>query len=273
MARDGLRRRGAVCWPSFGMRGRAACSWPLLVMLLGGGIAVESAARTNCSGASFFADFETSHAQGSFSGVQLQSGTIEVAPDPLRDGNSVVRMQAGPRVDGRVGKAHLIHRFAQATHGDGIEMGARFLIPEGSATNSVILMDLECADCGLSTNPGIRLYLRDGRPRVDRSKIGIGEPFYPDRDLRIGTGVWLEVVWRVVLGEGEAGRSAVYLDGKRSGVAHGTTILTQAAARQLGDIEVTEGVDRFQIGLTANSNDAETELILDDVWFCLRRKS
>ena len=87
-------------------------------------------------------------------------------------------MAAGPKGK-RVGKAGLIHRFAPIGVGSVIDMSARFYFPKGEKTDSIILMDLECAACGLDTNPGLRLYLRNGHLRVDRSKVGIKEPFYP----------------------------------------------------------------------------------------------
>ena len=160
--------------------------------------------------------------------------------------------------------------FRRSAKGAEIEMSARVFFPDGTPLDSLILMDLECASCGLDTNPGIRLYLRKGLLRVDRSKIGIKEPFYPETFNALGTGAWHEIAWHVTLGEGQKGRSIVYLDGAEVSDARGTTVLTQAVVSQLADIRVKEQADRFQVGITANSNPRAAVMLLDDVGFCVR---
>ena len=147
-------------------------------------------------------------------------------------------------------------------------MSGAFYFSKSDQTNSVILMDLECASCGLDTNPGMRLYLRDGRLRVDRSKIGIDVPFYAEQGHQVEPGRWHDVRWRVHLGEGDAGRSDVFLNGQVVASNRGTTLLTQTIVSRIANIKVREAVDRFQIGITANSNKTGTSLLLDDVRFC-----
>jgi len=152
-----------------------------------------------------------------------------------------------------------------------VKMEARFFFPPGSALDSLILMDLECASCGIDTNPGIRLYLRDGLLRVDRSKIGAFEPMLPTVAKFITSEGWHNISWEVTLGVGNAGRSVVLIDGVKMLDVQGTTILTQAEIDKVAQgIVVRELVDRFQVGMTANSNNSEQTLYLDDVKICLR---
>lgn len=220
-----------------------------------------------CSGDGLLSDFSAGNAASGFSATQEQDGSVGLRMDPTQPGNQVARMSAGPK--GRqVGKAGLIHRFAPVGIGRTVDMSARFFVPEGEMTNSIILMDLECASCGLDTNPGVRLYLRDGRLRVDRSKIGIKEPFYPSVDHQVRPNQWHRIRWTVTLGDGPEGQSIVYLDGREVGRDRGATVLTQRVVSQIANIRVKEQVDRFQIGLTANSNRRRTELLVDDVRFC-----
>ncbi|MEW2912757.1 hypothetical protein [Leisingera sp. JC11] len=212
--------------------------------------------------------FDDAAKHGGFAHVQLQRGTAVLAEDPMLPGNQVARLTAGPKQKGKVGKADYVHRFAPLKAGSVILMQARFYFPPGTPLNSLILMDLECASCGLDTNPGVRLYLRRGMLRVDRSKIGIKQAFLPTAPRMVAAGVWHELSWQVTLGAGEHGRSVVMLDGEQVVDARGTTLLTQEIVSQHMDITVQEQADRFQVGLTANSNPETVEMLLDDVRFC-----
>lgn len=232
-------------------------------------VAGARAAPPDCGAGGMLSDFQGDDVALGFAATQLQGGEVSVIVDPLDPTNRVATSTAGPK-GRKVGKAGFIHRFEWLGKGAELVMGARILIPEGSAADSVILMDLECAECGLDTNPGIRLYLRDGRLRVDRSKIGLRDPFYPTAETRIEPGTWHDLIWRVTIGVDDAGQSQVVLNGQIVGDARGTTVLTQEIVSKLADIKVREGVDRFQVGLTANSNASATSLLLDDVWFCAR---
>lgn len=237
------------------------------IALFSSSIALPLAASEICGNRGLISDFSDGHAARGFAAEQKQDGSIKLAADPKQASNQVVRLTAGPK-GRRVGKGALIHRFAPIGIGNYVEMSARFFVPEGGKTNSVILMDLECASCGLDTNPGLRLYLRDGRIRIDRSKVGVKEPFYPRVDHKVSPERWYLIRWRVDLGDTALGQSEVYLDGKRVLNDRGVTVLTQRIVSQLADIKVKEQVDRFQVGLTANSNKSSTELLVDDVRFC-----
>lgn len=215
--------------------------------------------------------FETSaDPADSFTRTQQQRGEISLAADPVNAGNRVAFMSADSKRGSQVGKSDLILAFTPLGAGRTIEMSGRFFFPADSRLDSLILMDLECASCGLDTNPGIRLYLRDGMLRVDRSKIGIEEPFLPRAPLAMKTGGWHRIGWEVTLGIGTAGRSRVFLDGQPVLDSQGTTLLSQAVVSQFAPIKVREQTDRFQIGLTANSNTTRQSLYLDDVTICAR---
>lgn len=232
--------------------------------LAAGGSSVQDV----CPSEGRYWSFDSGGEHGGFAHVQLQRGTAVLVNDPVQPGNQVARLTAGPKQKGKVGKADYIHRFEPLQAGSVILMQARFYFPLGTPLNSLILMDLECASCGLETNPGVRLYLRRGMLRVDRSKIGIKQAFLPTAPHMVAAGGWHEVSWQVTLGTGEQGRSVVMLDGERVSDVRGTTLLTQEIVSRHMDVAVQEQADRFQVGLTANSNPQAVEMLLDDVSFC-----
>lgn len=233
-----------------------------------GGCAGDGCAPADCL--TPISDFETGDdVAAGFTSTQLQRGTIELAGDPAGSTNRVVRMTAGEKVGDQVGKADLIVAYPALGAGHRLVARGRFYFPADSTLNSIILMDIECASCGLDTNPGIRLYLRDGALRVDRSKIGIADAFLPTGPERVTAGAWHTIVWQVTLGIDEAGRSDVYLDGVQVMSAVGTTLISQAVVDQLAPgVTVQEQADRLQLGLTANSNPTPQTLYLDDVAMC-----
>lgn len=208
---------------------------------------------------------DTSALARDFSRIQRQRGDIDVIADPAVTGNGVARLTAGPKRLGRVGKAALIRDFGPVGAGHVVYMQGNFYFPPDTSLNSIILMDLECASCGPDTNPGIRLYLRDARLRVDRSKVGIRDAFLQNRDVQLRPGRWYEIRWRVVLGDTDTGRSTVWVDGAQVMDASGITLLLQEVVDRYTDRSVKEQVDRFQVGLTANSNDTPQVVLLDNV--------
>jgi hypothetical protein len=156
----------------------------------------------------------------------------------------VLRARTGPRQD-RVPKAALVARPPKAEPGERVSVAFDLLIPEGAPRNSVHLVDIECASCGEEGNPGIRLYLRDGRLRIDRSKIGERHAWTNGDAPALQAGRWHRIALDVLLGE--RGTARVRLDGETVLEGEGATIL---AARRGYDA----GADRIQIGLTASSN-------------------
>lgn len=236
----------------------------ILAVLAAGGTGAEEV----CPPGARYWNFESAEEHGGFAHVQLQRGTAALVEDPVQPGNQVARLTAGPKQKGKVGKADYIHRFEPLQAGSVVLMQARFFFLPGTPLNSLILMDLECASCGLKTNPGVRLYLRRGMLRVDRSKIGIKQAFLPEAPHMVTAGVWHEVSWKVTLGADGLGRSVVMLDGEPVSDARGTTLLTQEVVSRHMEVKVQEQADRFQVGLTANSNPQTVEMLLDDVRFC-----
>lgn len=212
-------------------------------------------------------DFESGLEKGApWAAQQLQRGKARLMKDPTGDSdNMVLALEAGRKKGGKVGKADLIHRFEPLKMGKTINMKARFYIPKGTPLNSLILMDVECASCGLPKNPGVRLYLRDGRIRVDRSKIGIKEPFLPLKEKKVMQNKWFTVHWLLKLGDETGGISKVHLDDELVLDNQGTNLITQKIVDTLADIKIKEQVDRFQIGITANSNKSKAKMLVDDV--------
>lgn len=214
-------------------------------------------------------DFNSPDALAAFWIVE-QRGHVGLSTDPAKPSNRAASFTASGKIGDEVGKAHLVHRFEPVGLGARVTMDARVYVPPGGATDSVILMDLECASCGIDTNPGVRLYLRDGRLRVDRSKIGYADPFLPMAHPKIKPGAWRKIGWVVTLGDDASGSSQVYLDGWKVMDAKGVTVLLQEVVDRLAaGITVRSQMDRFQIGITANSNVTGTALMVDDVAFAV----
>jgi hypothetical protein len=138
------------------------------------------------------------------------------------------------------------------------------MVPQGAPLNSIHLVDIECASCGEEGNPGIRLYLRHGRLRIDRSKIGVADAWTNDAAPQLRSGRWHRLELDVTLGFGTAGRLRARLDGRTVLEAQGDTIVRPSDGS-------TAGADRIQIGLTASSNAVPALAWFDDVAVTIRR--
>ena len=182
--------------------------------------------------------------------AQEQNGHVACAA-------GTVTAKAGARRGGRVGKAALILPFgARVTPGETLVVSAEILVPEGAPRDSVHLMDLECKHCGLPGNPGLRLYLRDGRLRIDRAKIGLRHAWVDAAAPRLAAGAWVRVEWELGVSDGADGHARVRLDGVEVLSKRGRTVPVGPDAA---------GIDRLQIGVTANSNDGPATVRLRDI--------
>ncbi len=164
----------------------------------------------------------------------------------------------------RVPKAALIARPAKLAPGATARIAFSAMVPRGAPLNSIHLLDVECASCGEAGNPGIRLYLRHGRLRMDRSKIGHRDAWTNEHAPQLRHGVWHRIELEVTAGFGGAGGVRARLDGKTVLEAAGDTLV-----RPLNG--ASAGADRIQIGLTASSNSVPAELWIDDVGVTIRR--
>ena len=211
-------------------------------------------------------DFERGLCLGRCPGANWPaSQQIDGALSTVRDPAGGRALQA--RVDGRGGervpKAALIARPAKIAPGNTVRVRFDLLVPEGAPLNSIHLVDLECARCGVPGNPGIRLYLRHGRLRIDRSKIGVPDAWTNDAAPQLRPRRWHRVDLEVTAGYGDAGRAEVRLDGAVVLEGRGDTI-----GRARGE---SPGADRVQIGLTANSNPGPAIAYFDNVAVTVER--
>ena len=169
------------------------------------------------------------------------------------------RLRAETQARGkRVPKAALIARPAKLAPGATARIAFSVMVPEGAPLNSIHLVDIECANCGEEGNPGIRLYLRHGRLRVDRAKIGERDAWTNDRGPQLRRGRWHRIELDTTLGFGAAGRVRARLDGETVLEAAGDTIVRPSG-------RAAAGADRIQIGLTASSNSVPATAWFDDV--------
>lgn len=184
--------------------------------------------------------------------LQRQDGTVACAEAP--GGGEALLLRAGPK-GARVGKAAVILPFAPLSRGR-VTAEAQVFFPEGAPLNSVLLMDMECKRCGLPGNPGLRVYLRDGRLRIDRAKIGERHAWTNPEGPLLEPGRWHRITWELTLSEGEDGAARIWLDGALALEATGRTL-------PLGGRRAA--LDRVQIGLTANSNPEPVQIWLRDL--------
>jgi hypothetical protein len=178
-------------------------------------------------------------------------------------GGRALRARTAARGE-RVPKAALIARPAKLLPGQSGRIAFDLMIPAGAPLNSIHLVDLECATCGEAGNPGIRLYLRDARLRIDRAKIGERHAWANDAAPQLSHGRWHSIVLEVVAGLGGQGRARVLLDGAPVLEGRGSTIPRPAAGH-------AAGADRIQIGLTASSNRGAATAFVDNVRVTIAR--
>lgn len=184
--------------------------------------------------------------------TQEIQGRVAVA-ERLAGRNGVLDAHAGPRRS-KVPKADLIHRMAPVAAGGRIVISFALFVPQGTPLNSIHLLDLECATCGVSGNPGIRLYFRHGRLRIDRAKIGEEHAWTNEQAKPLQAGRWYTIGVAVGVGSIESGSVVVKVDGDEVLNARGRTLLNQSNAH----------IDRIQFGITASSNTIPVRVLFDD---------
>jgi len=185
-----------------------------------------------------------------------------VSDDQLAPGLTWQFVSAGK--SGRVGKAYVTKNFPPVKRSEIVEAQGTYLIPELPENGSVYLMDLECRNCGLNTKAGIRLLVRNGLLRVNRSKIGQKKDFLPKTMQRIPVGEPFTLRMRLRLGATD-GETEVFFNGER--VIHGVGInmpLRRVAERY--GVELTqEQYDYVQFGITANSARRPVEVLISEI--------
>jgi hypothetical protein len=168
-------------------------------------------------------------------------------------------MLSGPRIKlTQVPKAALVARPAKIAPGSRLEVALEVMIPTGTPLNSIHLIDVECATCGSDGNPGIRVYLRNGRLRIDRAKVGEANAWTNENAPKLSAGAWHRVRAVVTPARGRRGRAQVFLDGAEVLDAIGSTIVEPGRGS-------SAGIDRVQIGVTANSNPRAVTAYFDNV--------
>jgi len=181
---------------------------------------------------------------------QEERGAVSLVSAPGRSGKALRARAEAKR--GSVSKAALIARPGDMPEGTQLTVAFDLYVPRRAPVNSLQLVDIECARCGEGGNPGIRLYLRRGRLRIDRSKIGIEHAWTRDTAPQITRERWHRIVWTTRLARGQAGRADVALDGRNVLSGQGATLAHDRA-------------DRVQIGITANSNHTPATALFDNV--------
>ena len=192
---------------------------------------------------------------------QMQNGSLSLSSD----GNAAIfSADAANRI---VGKSALSTQIAPISASDQktvvVEFG--FLIPDGGQLSSIMIADLESSSANVGTNPGVRINMQDGFLRVDRSKLGVEEPWYTQQTEPIQTGQWNDIEIRMVPGLGQDGVLEIYLNSELILRESGDNILSSEVMAQFGITEPDTQLDRVQVGLTANSNEVATSIAIRDL--------
>jgi hypothetical protein len=172
------------------------------------------------------------------------------------------RCIAAPKTD-RVGKAYVTKNFPAVTRGEVVEAQARYLIENIPETGSIYLMDFECRYCGPKGKAGIRLLLNNGRLRVNRTKLGLGQDFVSTVPRAVPAGKPFTLAVRLLLG-GEDGETTVLVDNQPVLHAVGINMPLRKVAAQQGLELKQEQLDYVQFGVTANSTPDTVRLLFTD---------
>ena len=190
--------------------------------------------------------------------MQLNDGDVGIS----EDGNTFLHT-----VDARAGsisKSTLNVGFEPVDAAGIIAVEMDFMIPDGYPTDQIFLADFESGNANIGTNPGVRIYLRDGMIRVDRAKIGLDETWVADH-APITTGEWFSLRAIVTAGDDDVGKMQIYLNGQLVLEENGSTVLTQSVMDQFNLTLEGGELDRVQLGLTANNGPNEASVATRDM--------
>jgi hypothetical protein len=162
-----------------------------------------------------------------------------------------------------ISKASIERKGYNFVEGDTIFMQASFYFEPGADLNEIYIMDIEYEQC-YSQAPGPRLKISNGYLSIDRGKIGFSGSFKATEAL-IPTGKWFRITWQMILGKNSNGTTQLFLDGNKVMDTTGTNIPDSAIFFAAGVTLTTEKLDRFEIGITANSSSKGALLYVDDV--------
>lgn len=188
------------------------------------------------------------------------SSDVAVAVDAV--GSRTFDCRAAPK-GRRVGKAYVTKNFPAVLRGQIVEAQATYRIIDAPTDGSLYLMDFECRHCGHKHKAGIRVLFRDGRIRVNRTKLGLSNDFIskPVPQIRVGEPFTLTV--RLELGA-RNGQTTVLVNGETVVDRTGINMPLQRIAKQFGIKIKQEQLDYVQFGITANGSRASTRLMLSD---------
>jgi|GEM_PF-3798557 len=191
------------------------------------------------------------------------TNTLEIVGSPY--GSSPHSLKASAMSSSTVvSKASIERKGYSFVAGDTLLMQASFYFEPGADLNDIYLMDIECEEC-YTQRPGPRLKVTNGFIYIDRSKIGIAGSFRGFKAI-IPTGEWFQITWQMVLGKNLSGITRVFLNGLKVLDTTGTNIPDSAIFSAAGVSLTAEKLDRFEVGLTANSSSKAAVLYVDDIF-------
>jgi hypothetical protein len=191
-------------------------------------------------------------------GYQLQpeGNEAQVVFDRAHSGGNSLRFYAAPYDGVSASKADLELGGLQFQKGDDVWFSGWYFLEEASDSKNLFLWDLE--ETRRWNSPGRRIYLSGGEALTsDLGKWWGGEVFRQpvDHTVPFPKGAWVEVVLHLYLSEGEDGLLEAWQDGALVLSGRGQTLPTKESI-----------YDRMQVGITANGNEGQAQvLIVDDI--------
>jgi len=194
--------------------------------------------------------------------VPVSSNILEISNSRFLSASHSLKAFAVPS-DTLISKASIERKGYDFVEGDTIFIQASFYFEPDADLNEIYLMDIECEQC-YSQAPGPRLKVSNGFISIDRGKIGFTGSFKENK-RSIRTGEWFRISWYMILGKNSKGSTKVFLNGQEVMDTTGTNIPDRVIFSANGVTLSAEKLDRFEVGLTANSSSKAALLYVDDV--------
>jgi hypothetical protein len=188
---------------------------------------------------------------------QPDSGVVELSPAIVRSGTTALKLYA-PAYDGRTAsKSDVVRGGLRFVKGDHVWSTAWYHLVGGTDATHLFLWDLEASDKYQS--PGRRLYLQAGeRLASDLGKWEFGGPTFrqpPGGGVAFPKDRWVRVRVHLFLSDGPDGLMEVWQDDVMVLNGSGQTLPTAKTV-----------YDRLQVGITANGNRRDAQVLyVDDV--------
>ena len=200
----------------------------------------------------------------SFTQLTKQGNTITVDSTHVHSGSKSLKFVALKSDNNAVSKCSIAKQNMAFWDGETIRLSAWYYIEATDTLHWLFLLDLE-EQIAVGASPGIRLAVVNNKLRVNYKFDERDVLQVPGQEIDFPRNQWVEVVWEVKLSQKHKGSIKLWQDGK--------LIIDSQKNRTLPkDIlyfsQGTKGMySSIEIGITANSQDKDLSIWVDDVKF------